>query len=130
MSATIVVRDGQTRLLLGSPGSARIISAVSQTVSYWIDVDQDVAAAVAAFRVHVVPPDEAYVEGPDLPPELLSGLADQGFRLRRPTYGVSDTQLDPYFGGIHALAFERGNWTGAADPRRDGRVGFAWRPGK
>jgi len=127
MSGTIVVRDGQTRLVLGSPGSARIISAVAQTVSYWVDVGQDVAAAVAAFRVHVVPPDEAYVEGPDLPPELLSGLADQGFRLRRPTYGVSDTQLDPYFGGIHALAFEGGNWTGAADPRRDGRVGLAWR---
>jgi len=67
------------------------------------------------------------VEGPDLPPELLRGIADQGLGLRRPGYGVSDSQLDPYFGGIHALAFERGSWTGAADPRRDGRVGFAWR---
>jgi gamma-glutamyltranspeptidase/glutathione hydrolase len=127
MSATIVARDGRTRIVLGSPGSARIISAVAQTVSYWVDVEPDIAAAVAAFRVHVIPPDEAFVEGPDLSPELLRGLADQGFHLRRPTYGVSDTQLDPYFGGIHALAFEAGNWTGAADPRRDGRVGFAWR---
>jgi gamma-glutamyltranspeptidase/glutathione hydrolase len=127
MSATIVVRDGQTRLVLGSPGSARIISSVAQTISYWVDVRQDIAAAVAAFRVHVIPPDEAFVEGPELPPQLLAGMADQGFRLLRPTYGVSDTQLDPYFGGIHALAFEQRNWAGAADPRRDGRIGFAWR---
>ena len=127
MSATIVTRDGRTRLVLGSPGSARIISAVAQTVSWWVDIGQDVAAAVGAFRVHVIPPDEAFVEGPEAPPELLAGMADRGLRLRRPTYGVSDTQLDPYFGGIHALALEGGNWNGAADPRRDGRVGFAWR---
>jgi gamma-glutamyltranspeptidase/glutathione hydrolase len=127
MSATMVVRDGQTRLVLGSPGSARIISAVAQTVSYWVDTAQDVSAAVAAFRVHVIPPDEALVEGPELPPELLAGLADLGFRLRRPSYGVSDSQLDPYFGGVHALALEQGSWNGAADPRRDGRIGFAWR---
>ena len=127
MSATIVSRQGQTQLVLGSPGSARIISAVAQAVSYWVDVDQDVVSSVAAFRVHVVPPDQAYVEGPELAPGLLGGLAERGFRLLRPTYGVSDSQFDPYFGGVHALAFEQGNWTGAPDPRRDGRVGFAWR---
>jgi gamma-glutamyltranspeptidase/glutathione hydrolase len=127
MSATIMAQDGQVLLVLGSPGSARIISAVAQTVSYWVDVGQDVESAVAAFRVHVVPPDKAYVEGPELAPELLAGMARHYFRLLRPTYGVSDSQLDPYFGGVHALAFEQGNWTGAADPRRDGRVGFAWR---
>jgi len=127
MSASIVTRDGQTRLVLGSPGSARIISAVAQTISYWVDVDQDVEAAVAAFRVHVVPPDRAYVEGPELAPVLLAGMAARGFRLLRPAYGVSDSQLDPYFGGVHALAFERGGWTGGADPRRDGLTGMAWR---
>jgi gamma-glutamyltranspeptidase/glutathione hydrolase len=121
MSATILAQDDRTRLVLGSPGSARIISAVAQTVSYWVDVAQDVESAVAAFRVHVIPPDQAYVEGPELPKLLLAGLADHGFSLRRPAYGVSDGQLDPYFGGIHALALEQGSWTGAADPR------FAWR---
>jgi gamma-glutamyltranspeptidase/glutathione hydrolase len=127
MSATIVSRGGRTELALGSPGSARIISAVAQTISYWVDVERDVSSAVAAFRVHVVPPDRAYVEGPELPPELLAGMARRGLTLARPTYGVSDSQLDPYFGGVHALAFEQGSWTGAPDPRRDGRVGFAWK---
>jgi gamma-glutamyltranspeptidase/glutathione hydrolase len=127
MSATVLARDGQSMLVLGSPGSARIISAVVQVASYWVDVAPDVEAANAAWRVHVVPPDRAYVEGPELPPELLSGMASRGLTLVRPTYGVSDSQLDPYFGGVHALAYQQGSWTGSADPRRDGRVGFAWR---
>lgn len=127
MSATIVVRGGKTRLVLGSPGSARIISSVAQVTSYWIDVDENVESAVGAYRVHVVPYDKAYVEGPELSTQLLAGMATRGFRLRRPAYGVSNSQLDPYFGGVHALALERGGWTGAADPRRDGTVGVAYR---
>ncbi len=125
MSASVVSRDGEARLVLGSPGSARIISSVAQVTSYWVDVAQDVNAAVAAFRVHVVPDDAAYVEGPELPTELLAGMAERGLLLKRPKYGVSDSHLDAYFGGVHALAFENGAWTGAADPRRDGAVGIA-----
>ena len=123
MSATIVSQDGKPQLVVGSPGSARIISAVAQVVSYWIDVASDVRSAVAAYRVHVAPDDQVYVEGGSLPPELLEGLAKRGLTLTRPTYGVSDSHLDPYFGGVHALALENGTWTGAADPRRDGAVG-------
>ena len=95
--------------------------------SYWIDVEESVEAAVGAFRVHVVPDDKAYVEGREIPTELLSGMARKEFRLMRPAYGVSNSQLDPYFGGVHALAKEKGAWNGAADPRRDGVVGRAWR---
>ena len=92
-----------------------------------MDLGQGIEAAVNAFRVHVVPDDMAYVEGSELPAQLLAGLAVRGFRLLRPAYGVSNSQWDAYFGGVHAVAFEQGSWTGAADPRRDGRVGYAWK---
>ena len=69
----------------------------------------------------------AYVEGPELDTELLRGMATRGLRLMRPKYGVSDSHLDPYFGGIHALALEADGWTGSADPRRDGVTGIAYR---
>jgi gamma-glutamyltranspeptidase/glutathione hydrolase len=46
--------------------------------------------------------------------------------LIRPVFGVSDNHLDPYFGGVHGLAVEDGRWQGAADPRRDGLVVFAY----
>ncbi len=127
MSATVVSQEGEPELVLGSPGSARIISSVAQVSSYWVDVAPDVVAAVDAFRVHIVPPDRAYVEGGEIPPALLGGMAERGLRLIRPAYGVSDSQHDAYFGGVHALAFENGLWTGAADPRRDGKVASAYR---
>ena len=126
MSATIVIKDGDSKLILGSPGSARIISAVVQITSHWIDIDAGIEAAVRAYRVHAIPDNQAYVEGESISTTLLSGLAERGFDLKRPAYGVSDSQYDPYFGGVHALAFENSAWTGAADPRRDGAVGIAY----
>ncbi len=126
MSATIVIKDGDSKLILGSPGSARIISAVVQITSHWIDIDAGIEAAVRAYRVHAIPDNQAYVEGESISATLLSGLAERGFDLKRPAYGVSDSQYDPYFGGVHALAFENSAWTGAADPRRDGAVGIAY----
>jgi len=120
MSSTIVKKDGEPVLVLGSPASARIISAVAQVTSYWIDVESDIKKAVDAYRVHVVPDDKAYIEGPTISNDLLQGMAKFGYNLRRPAYGVSNSQYDPYFGGVHALAVEGGKWIGAADPRRDG----------
>lgn len=127
MTGTIVRKDGETKMVLGSPASARIISAVAQVTSYWIDVEQNINDAVRAYRVHVVPDDRAYVEGPIISNDLLIGMASNGFTLRRPAYGVSDSQYDPYFGGVHALAYENGEWVGAADPRRDGTAKAAWK---
>lgn len=127
MTGTIVRKDGNTKLVLGSPASARIISAVAQVTSYWIDVESDIKKAVDAYRVHVVPESRAYVEGPTITSELLKAMAKYGYSLRRPAYGVSDSQYDPYFGGVHAIALENGTWTGAADPRRDGLAKAAWK---
>jgi len=66
-------------LVLGSPGSVRIISAVAQVTSYWIDVDADIEKAVDVFRVHVVPDNKAYIEGPTIFNELLAGIAQYGY---------------------------------------------------
>jgi gamma-glutamyltranspeptidase/glutathione hydrolase len=129
MSGAIVSRGGEPLLVLGSPGSARIISAVAQVASYWIDVEEDVEGAVSAFRVHGDPDDQAWIEGPRLSSGFLAALSEQGFSLYRPSYSVSDSHLDPYFGGVHAIARESGAWVGAADPRRDGTTGIARRRG-
>ena len=127
MTGTIVKKDARPIMVLGSPGSARIISAVAQVASYWIDVEPNIEKAVNAYRVHVVPDDQAYIEGPSVSNELLKGMAHYGYRLGRPAYGVSNSQFDPYFGGVHALAVENGQWQGAADPRRDGTAKAAWK---
>lgn len=130
MSATIVSREDRPVLVLGSPGSARIISAVTQVTSHWIDIGSGVEAAVAAPRVHVVPDlkdgrDNAYLERPvdDL------DVAALGFDLTEPRQDLLIGGLNAYFGGVHAIALEDGVFRGAADPRRDGRVGYTGHTG-
>lgn len=121
MSPTIVSRDGEPVLGLGSPGSARIPSAVAQVIDRWVTLGQPIGDAVAAPRLHVVPEALLYVEGaPEQPAPLW--VADLGFEYVVPSFHLSVAELNPYFGGVHAVAWEQGGWRGAADPRRDGAV--------
>lgn len=63
MSPTIVLRGGKPVLVTGSPGGSRIISTVLQVIVNVIDYKMDVAAAVAAPRLHHQwLPDEVRVE--------------------------------------------------------------------
>lgn len=121
MSATILARDGQPQLALGSPGSRRIISAVVQTVTGWKDAGRPLEEAVAAPRIHVIPEQSTLMLEAD-PGRSTSALEKLGFRLRIPVTSLGQRGLDPYFGGIHAVAKDGRGWSGAADPRRDGVV--------
>jgi gamma-glutamyltranspeptidase/glutathione hydrolase len=63
MSPTIVLRGGKPVLVTGSPGGSRIISTVLQVIVNVLDYKMDVAAAVAAPRLHHQwLPDEVRVE--------------------------------------------------------------------
>lgn len=122
MSPTIVARDGRPVLGLGSPGSARIISAVAQVIQRWVDGGQDIASAVAEPRVHVVPDSALFLEARPTAPDVLRELTNLGFRLEEARHDLALGDRNAYFGGVHAVAFEDGRWVGAADPRRDGRA--------
>ena len=52
MCPTLVCKDNTPYIILGSPGSERIPSAVLQTISNVIDHGMDLASAVAAPRLH------------------------------------------------------------------------------
>jgi gamma-glutamyltranspeptidase / glutathione hydrolase len=120
MSALILSRDGIPRLAVGSPGSARIISAVSQVVQLWADGQSDIAGAVATPRWHLIPPDRIYSEGQ--PAGWRERFAPRGWRFPDVPTDLALNGLNAYFGGVHAIAWELDRWTGAADPRRDGAV--------
>jgi gamma-glutamyltranspeptidase/glutathione hydrolase len=126
MSATILARNGKPYLVLGSPGSKRIVSTVVQVVSRWVDDHEDILEAVSCPRLHVELPDRLWVESDAIAAEITA-LARQGLAIMRRSSQLSGPGGDPYFGGVHALAIERGVWQGAADPRRDGSVVFAVR---
>lgn len=119
MSPTIV-RDsmGNNVLATGSPGSARIISTVAQTIQYWIDVKQDITEAIETPRVHVNG-NKTYLEFTE-DEQMRIWLLDNGFDLAKVKNELGAKNLNPYFGGVHAVAFENGQWVSAADLRRDG----------
>lgn len=63
MTPTLVLKDNQPILITGSPGGARIITTVLQTVINAIDYDMNPAESAAALRVHHQwTPDELRVE--------------------------------------------------------------------
>ena len=81
MSPTIVLKDGKPVLVTGSPGGSRIISAVTQVIVNSIDYRMNIAAAVAAPRVHHQwLPDEVRAEK-GIPAEVLAELRDKGHKV-------------------------------------------------
>ena len=84
MSPTIVLKDGKPVLVTGSPGGSRIISAVMQVIVNVLDYRMDVAAAVAAPRLHHQwLPDEVRVEH-GFTDETLAALRAKGHRVVEP----------------------------------------------
>jgi gamma-glutamyltranspeptidase / glutathione hydrolase len=78
MSPTIVLKDNKPVLVTGSPGGSRIISTVLQVIVDVLDYQMDVAAAVAAPRLHHQwLPDEVRTER-GFPEETLAALRAKG----------------------------------------------------
>lgn len=127
MSPTILARDGEPLLALGSPGSARIISAVAQVAQLWVDEGLNIETAVAAHRLHVIPDSVVFVEWRETPNSTLRLLVQRGFVLSEPRTAWDSQGRNAYFGGVHAVARRDGAWRGAADPRRDGAARYSRR---
>ena len=84
MSPTIVLKDGKPVLVTGSPGGSRIISTVLQVIVNVLDYDMDVAAAVAAPRLHHQwLPDEVRIEH-GFADDTLAALRAKGHRVVEP----------------------------------------------
>ena len=126
MCATLVMNKGEPVLAVGSPGSRRIISATLQVISRVVDEEMDVESAVAAARVHVLPEDDTLMlEQRTVGSNVLHDLERRGFEVSIPLSSLASKGGNPYFGGVHALAHRDGQWSGAADPRRDGTAKHA-----
>jgi len=81
MTPTIVTKDGKVVLVTGTPGGSRIISTVLQVIVNVIDYRMDIAAAVAAPRLHHQwMPDEVRVE-PGFQQDVLAALRSKGHRV-------------------------------------------------
>ncbi|MEQ9300943.1 MAG: gamma-glutamyltransferase [Cyclobacteriaceae bacterium] len=118
MSPTIIQKDGKTVLVLGSPGSARIISAVTQVIASWIDT-QDIIETVAQPRYHVSN-GKVYIENITDSTEIKDWISANNHQWGAFRNDLEKNEKNAYFGGVHAISYQNGQWVGVADPRRDG----------
>jgi gamma-glutamyltranspeptidase / glutathione hydrolase len=119
MAPTVVLRDGEIELGLGSAGSNRIRSAILQTIVRVVEGGMAAGEAVRAPRLHF---EQGIVQAePGIEEEPLARLEERGIPvLRRPA-------LNLFFGGCQAVARDpaSGELSGGGDPRRGGAVASA-----
>jgi gamma-glutamyltranspeptidase / glutathione hydrolase len=110
MSPTIVLKGGKPVLVTGSPGGSRIISTVLQVIVNVLDYHMDVAAAVAAPRLHHQwLPDEVRIEH-GFAEDVIAGLKARGHAVVEPMGQTS----------ANSIAVTENGLLGAPDPRTRG----------
>jgi len=110
MTPTIVVRDGENILALGSPGGGRIISAVIQVAVNRLLFGEDLALAVARPRLHHQwMPDTLYLEDGMFSEAQIEALRARGHAIKfRDTVGcVNAVERDPATGEFYGVADAR-----------------------
>jgi gamma-glutamyltranspeptidase / glutathione hydrolase len=115
MSPTIVLKDNKPVLVTGSPGGSRIISTVLQVIVNVLDYEMDVAAAVAAPRLHHQwLPDEVRIER-GFADDTLAVLRAKGHNLVEPLGQTS----------ANSIALTANGMLGAPDRRTRGAAAAA-----
>ncbi|MEE8378718.1 MAG: gamma-glutamyltransferase [Candidatus Aminicenantaceae bacterium] len=113
MTPTLVVKDGKTLMITGSPGGRTIINTVLNIIINVIDFDMNIQDAVAAARMdHEWMPDRLSIEEFVLSKKLVRSLESLGHTLRKVRHQ----------GDAHSIFIDpiSGLYIGAADKRTNG----------
>jgi len=113
MTPTLVVKDGKTVMITGSPGGRTIINTVLNVIINVIDFKMGIQDAVGGFRMdHEWMPDIIRIEKGALTGEVEEALKAMGHKIR-----IIEIQ-----GDAHSIFIDpnTGIYYGAADRRRDG----------
>ena len=117
MSPTLVFdHNGKLRLVLGSPGGPRIITATLQTIINVLDHQMSLADAVHAYRIHQQwLPDKMEMEPDGLAPNVVKELKTMGHNVVE-HIGMGD---------VEAIEVTESGLIGVSDTRSDGKpMGF------
>jgi gamma-glutamyltranspeptidase / glutathione hydrolase len=125
MTPTIVVHDGKTVLVLGSPGSSKIITTVANVLMGVLDYGMNIQEAVNAPRFHNQwLPDVLNVEQ-WFSPDTVQRLKRMGYSVE---FGLHDgADVSPYWSDAECIAIDAktGERLGASDYRNNGKaVGY------
>ncbi len=113
MAPTLVLDDGEARLVVGSAGSVRLSGAILQTIHHVVADGLRVGRAIEHPRLHVE--DEVVQLEGGWPAGTAGQLQEAGYRVN-PWAGSN-----LYFGGVSAVErLPDGRLAAAGDPRRGG----------
>jgi gamma-glutamyltranspeptidase/glutathione hydrolase len=122
MTPTIVVRDGKAVMVLGSPGSSKIITTVANVLMGVVDYGMNIQEAVNAPRFHNQwMPDVVNLE-PWFSPDTINLLRQMGYNIE---IGLrSGTNVTPYWSDAECIAVDAktGERLGATDGRGSGKA--------
>jgi gamma-glutamyltranspeptidase/glutathione hydrolase len=114
MSPSLVTRDGQVTLVLGTPGGSRIFTSIFQVLNNIYDYKLSLKDAVSAQRVHhqLLPKDTIYFDSfAPLTGKFAEELKAMGYTLENQGWGM---------GNVQAIRVDGGKLETASDPRGRG----------
>lgn len=114
ISPTILLRNGQVEIVLGTPGGTTIFTSVFQIIVNMLDFGMTIEDAVGVTRFHhqLLPADLiTYSPKVPLPPEIISALRDRGYRAEPHFFS---------FGDLQVILRNGDDLQAASDPRRRG----------
>jgi gamma-glutamyltranspeptidase/glutathione hydrolase len=113
IAPTLMLRDGQVELVIGSPGSGRIPLAVAQTIWYMVGYGLDPLEAVRMPRLTPSAGNADVEVESGFDPSVLAAVRAMGYRPAPPGFE---------YARIYLVARRGDSWIGVADPRHDGQV--------
>ncbi|QFU77737.1 gamma-glutamyltransferase [Halioglobus maricola] len=114
MTPTILLRDGEPALVVGTPGGSTIFTSVFQVVLNLVAFDMPLQQAVDSLRFHHQLPDAGLIRHDqwDIPASTKEGLEALGYQVEPNSWGN--------LGDIQAIAVSDGKVSAAADARGRG----------
>ena len=119
VAPTLIFRNKEIWLAVGSPGSERIFSSIAQFLIHVVDEHQPIDEAMQAPRLHCSLGGRVSLEAERFPDELVTFFQEKGYRIdKREPYSF-------YLGAIHAVLKKHDGtgFQGVAEVRRDGTAG-------
>lgn len=121
IAPTIILKDNNPYLVIGSPGGSRIISTVIEVVVNVLDFDMNVEEANQAPRFYTQKfVDYLHLES-GIESKVIEELKEMGHSIR------VHEGVDLFFGGVQMILVDKktGKYYGSADIRRGGKaVGY------
>src|SRR6185437_6474231 len=113
IAPTLVLHDHAVEMVIGSPGSGRIPTAIAQTIWYVLDYHLDPLAAVRMPRIQPNANNTTVEVENGFDPPVLAAARSMGYAPTPPGFE---------YARIYMVVRRNGEWIGVADPRHDGQV--------